>query len=139
MLDLNEPLTKFIFAISGQNDAILSICKRMTLVDTEHKRKLLLQAETHLTEMRSITIKGWGNSSEKIDAIDRLQECLISFVAIPSDNNFIHEWVGKHCTVCGGAIEDLAGYADMVYCRRCITHFDAGRKAIDQVFGLWWI
>src|SRR5438093_8508367 len=74
MLDLNHPQTKFKFAIAREDDAVLSIAKRMTLVRTEEKRALLVRAQEHITKMRQILVEGWRNSQEKSAAIDLLQK-----------------------------------------------------------------
>ncbi len=137
MLDLDHPLSRYVIAVAREDDAILSIAKRMTLVSTEAKRELLASAQPHLVRMRELQREGWGTSAKQMAAIDLLQEQLTQLAAIPSENDFYPDWRGRTCTVCSRPIENLKGYADMVYCRGCIQHIDTGRQAVDQAFGLF--
>jgi len=86
--------------------------------------------------MRRLAVEGWDGSPKLTSAIDALENSLTTFAAIPSNNDFASEWQGKQCTICGLQIQDLKGYEDMVYCRGCLKHFDAGREAVDEAFGL---
>lgn len=137
MLDLNDPLSRYVIAVAREDDAILSIAKRMTLVSTEAKRELLLSATPHFTRMRELLAEGWGQSRRKTAAIEKLQQELTHLAELASENDFYPNWQGKTCTVCGRPIENLKGYVDMVYCRGCIQHIDAGRSAVDEAFGLF--
>lgn len=137
MLDLDHPLSRYVIAVAREDDAILSIAKRMTLVSTEAKRELLVSSQPHFARMRELQREGWGTSAEQTAAIDLLQQQLTTLAAIPSANDFYPAWQGKTCTVCNRPIENLKGYADMVYCRGCIQYIDTGRQAVDQAFGLF--
>lgn len=139
MLDLNHPDTPPTFAIAREDDAILSIAKRMTLISTEAKRELLVRASTHFAKMRKITADHWGESKQMLDAIDVLESDLRRLAALESKNDFVTDWRGKHCTVCTAAITNLEAYNDMLYCPNCLKVIDEGRNAVDQAFGLWCI
>ena len=139
MLDLDHPDTPPTFAIAREDDAILSIAKRMTLVSTDTKRELLRSSVPHFDAMRSITSEHWGQSKAMIDAIDLLQSDLQRLAMLPSTNDFVTDWRGKLCTVCGDAITNLETYNDMLYCSTCLKLIDDGRDAVDQAFGLWCI
>ncbi|TWU52008.1 hypothetical protein [Rubripirellula reticaptiva] len=136
MLDLDHPDTPPTFAISREGDAILSIAKRMTLVSTEAKQALLSRSIAHFAKMRSITIEHWGESKPKLDAIDLLQHDLQRLALQNSTNDFVNDWRGKLCTVCGASITNLEKYSDMLYCPKCLDVIDGGRDAVDQAFGL---
>ena len=139
MLDLNHPDTPPTFAIAREDDAILSIAKRMTLISTEAKRELLNRALAHFAKMRTITVDHWGGSKPMLDAIDVLESDLRRLTSLESTNNFVTDWKGKHCTVCSAAITNLEAYNDMLYCPTCLKVIDAGRNAVDEAFGLWCI
>lgn len=139
MLDLDHPDTPPTFAISREDDAILSIAKRMTLVSTEAKIELLAQAGPHFATLRSITIDHWGKSKPMLDAIDLLESDLRRLAGLESKNDYVTDWRGKHCTVCSSAITNLESYEDMLYCPTCVKVIDDGRDAVDQAFGLWCI
>ncbi|MBL8814561.1 MAG: hypothetical protein JNL58_00930 [Planctomyces sp.] len=139
MLDLNHPDTPPTFAISRENDAILSIAKRMTLISTEAKRELLDRALVHFAKMRLITMDHWSGSKPMLDTIDVLEADLRQLAALESKNNFVTDWKGKYCTACSAAITNLEAYNDMLYCPECLKVIDAGRNAVDQAFGLWCI
>ena len=139
MLDLNHPMTKFTFAIAREDDRILSIAKRMTLVDTDAKTLLLPGAHEAAKKMTEICVSAWGNKRDKLDAIQLLHRQITEFAAIPSANCFVSDWQGKLCTVCGSEITSLPNYEDMIYCPKCLDYIDDGRRAVDQAFGLWCI
>jgi hypothetical protein len=139
MLDLNHPQTKFVFAISREDDRILSIAKKMTLISTEQKREQLKLAGKHFENMRSIMREGWKESRTKELAIAELEKQLAELASTESSNEFLTDWQGKICTVCQTEITDLKGYADMVYCDQCLQTIDSGRRAVDKAFGLWLI
>lgn len=139
MLDLDHPLSRFIFAVAREDDAILSIAKRMTLVSTAAKSALLTSARPHFARMRELQVEGWGESSEQTAAIDFLEQQLAHLASIPSENDFYPDWQGKTCTVCSHQIENLKGYSDMIYCRKCLALIDPGREAVDEAFGLSYI
>lgn len=139
MLDLDHPDTPPTFAISREDDAILSIAKRMTLVSTENKAQLLAQAIPHFAAMRSITIDHWGESKPMLDAIDLLEADLRRLAGLESGNDYVTDWRGKHCTVCSSAITNLESHKDMLYCPECLKVIGDGRYAVDQAFGLWCI
>ena len=139
MLDLNHPETKYIFAIAHQDDAILSIAKRMTLVDTETKQLLLPSAHGAISKMRQICIEGWKRRKDKMEALDLLHSQLSELAAIPSVNDYVTEWRDKNCTACGSKITSLESYKDMCYCPTCLKVIEAGRRGVDMAFGLWCI
>lgn len=139
MLDLDHPDTPPTFAISREDCAILSIAKRMTLVSTEAKQALFVQAATHFAVMRSITIDRWGKSKPMLDAIDVLESDLQRLAGLESKNDFLKDWRGECCTVCSSAITNLESHKDMLYCPTCLGVIDAGRYAVDRAFGLWCI
>ena len=139
MLDLEHPNTPHILAISREDDAILSIAKRMTLVSTDAKQHLLETSLTHFESMRSVTTNHWGASKAKLDAINLLQSNLQHLAALDSENDFATDWQGKTCTVCSNAITNLKGYKDMIYCPQCLKTIEGGRRAVDKAFGLWGI
>ena len=139
MLDLDHPMTKFVFAISREDGAILSIAKRMTLVATPEKRELLNHAHKHIDQMHQIVLKGWGQSDKMSAAIELLQKQVEILASIPSQNDFTINWRGQKCTVCGSLIKNLEQYADMLYCGQCLDTIEPGRMAIDEAFGLSWI
>ncbi len=91
MLDLDRPDTPPTFAISREDDAILSIAKRMTLVSTEAKRPLLAKAAVHFANMRSITIKHWGESRAMLETIELLQSDLHRLAGLASVNDFVSD------------------------------------------------
>lgn len=139
MLDLDHPETKFIFAIAREDDAILSIAKRMTLVSTEEKADLLIQGRKHIANMRDILVEGWKKSRKKSAAIDLLSKNLEEFALVESTNDFVDDWKGKICSVCCSEITNLEGYEDMTYCSTCLDKFGPGREAVDKAFGLMFI
>lgn len=139
MLDLNHPDTPYIFAISSEDDALLSIVKRMTLVSTSEKMLLLQRATDHLQAMREITLGYWGSSQSRIEAIDLLASQIETLSAIESQNDFVSDWQGKVCTVCDDRIHNLEQWRDMLYCPTCIKLVDEGRQAVSNAFGLWCI
>lgn len=125
--------------MAREDDAILSIAKRMTLVNTDQKIQLLEQSKKHFAEMKSILAQGWGKSKTKIAAIELLEQELAALAALPSTNDFVTDWRGKQCSVCGNAITNLEQYRDMLYCPKCLDVLSKGRDAVDQAFGLWCI
>ncbi|QDU75002.1 hypothetical protein Pan97_20220 [Bremerella volcania] len=137
MLDLDHPMSRFIVAVAREDDAILSIARRMTLVSTEAKRELLESANPHFTRMRELQREGWGESTEQTAAIVLLKQQLTHLAEIPSENDFYPYRQGKNCTVCSRPIENLKDYPDMVYCHACIAKIDSGREAVDEAFGLF--
>ena len=139
MLDLNHPKAKFVFAIADQEGRLLSLAKRMTLVNTDEKQKLLVVASQHIAQLRKLLADGWGSSRKKTAAIDNLHKAFSAFAAVPSSNDFAIKWQGQQCTVCRSMIENLVGYPDMIYCRKCISVFDSSRQDVNQAFGLWCI
>lgn len=139
MLDLDHPDTKFIFAIAREDDAILAIAKRMTLVSTAEKAELLKEGRKHVSNMREILVQGWKKSPEKTAAIELLAKQLEEYAAIESTNAFVDDWEGKICTVCDTQITNLEGYEDMIYCPTCLDTFSTGRGAVDRAFGLMYI
>ncbi|MET1079030.1 MAG: hypothetical protein ABWY06_13530 [Pseudomonas sp.] len=139
MLDLNHPETKYTFAISGQDDAILSIAKRMTLVDTAAKKLLLPRAHEATSKMRQICIAGWGKRQGKLEAIDLLHLQIAELAATPSLNNYVTDWQDKVCTVCQSSITNLENYKDMCYCQKCLELIAGGRHAVNVAFALWCI
>ena len=139
MLDLDHPDTPPTFAISRDDDAILSIAKQMTLVSTEVKRELLAKASPHFAKMRSITIDHWGESKPMLEAIDLLESDLRRLAELVSANDFVTDWRGKFCIVCSTGITNLESYEDMLYCPQCLKVIGDGRNAVDRAFGLWCI
>ena len=139
MLDLDHPDTPHTFAIAREDDAVLSIVKRMTLVSTNAKDALLDRAHEHLNAMRKIVNDHWNANPEKLDAIDTLEADVTRLARLESANDYVDNWKGKVCTVCNDKITHLKGYSDMVYCPTCIRQVDDGRGAVDQAFGLWCI
>lgn len=125
--------------MAREDDAILSIAKRMTLVTTDQKKQLLEQSRMHFAEMRSILAQGWGRSRKKAAAIELLEHELAVLSALPSTNNFEKDWRGKQCSVCENAITNLEHYPDMLYCPKCLELISKGRDAVAQAFGLWCI
>lgn len=51
MLDLNHPMTQYIFAAARLNNAILECAKSMTLVSTPNRQELLSECLTRLERM----------------------------------------------------------------------------------------
>jgi hypothetical protein len=139
MLDLNHPLTKFVFAIANEDGKILSIAKKMTLSSNAVKTGQLVIALDHLQNMRQILAEGWGESKKKAKAIIKLEAEMRHLSGIESTNDFLTDWHGRICTVCKTEIQNLDGYPDMVYCRTCIKVIDSGRDAVHRAFGLWCI
>jgi hypothetical protein len=137
MLDLNHPQTKFTFAIAGEDGIVLSVAKRMTLVDTAAKSLLLPRAHEATKKMREICIEGWGNKQKKLDAIELVHNQITEFAAVHSTNDFVTDWQGKLCTVCESEITNLEKYDDMLYCPKCLDCIAEGRRAVDHAFGLW--
>ena len=139
MLDLNHPQTKFIFAMAGEVGIVVSVAKRMTLVDTAAKSLLLPRAHEATKRMREICIEGWGNKKYKLKAIELLHLQITEFSAIHSTNNFVVDWLAKTCTVCESQITNLEEYDDMLYCPKCLDYISGGRRAVDQKFSLTYI
>jgi hypothetical protein len=139
MLDLNHPQAKYIFAVANEDGIVLSVVKRMTLVDTRTKLLLLPRAEEAIGKMRIISIEGWGEDKNKFDAINLLHRQITEFANICSTNDYATNWQGKICTVCASEITNLANYKDMLYCRKCLDFISGGRSAVDHAFCLWGI
>lgn len=137
--DLSHPGSRNIIAISREDDAILSIAKRMTLVSTIEKVELLSRAMTHISKMRRIQLGYWGESAEKSAAIDLLAKQLAELAAVESRNDFAADWRGKICTACGAEISNLEGYEDMICCSPCLNLVFTGRMAVHDAFFLWCI
>ena len=138
MLDPDHPDTPNTFAIAREDDAVLSIVKRMTLVSTNAKDALLERAREHLNAMRKIVNDHWKADPDKLNAIDALEASVTRLATLESANDFANDWKGKVCTICNDRITNPKRY-DMVYCPTCIRQVDDGRDAVDQAFGLWCI
>lgn len=139
MLDLNHPQTPFIFAMAREDDAVLSLAKKMTLVSTAEKAELFQKCQKHFSEMRKICSEGFKKSKKKSKTIDQLASEVKVLATTESTNDFLESWRGACCSVCGSEITDLEGYPDMIYCRTCLRVIDRGRAAVDQAFDLFCI
>ena len=136
MLDLNHPQTPFIFAMAREDDAILSLAKKMTLVDTARKKELLETSLRHSAEMKKICDEGFKKTKKKHKAIELLESEITTLALVESTNDFLISWQGAECSVCKSEITNLEGYPDMIYCRTCLGIIDKGRSAVDSAFDL---
>lgn len=139
MLDLNHPDTPITFAVAAEHGKVLHYAKRMTLVSTQERQRLLDEALNACATIRDITKQRWGNARNKVKSVELLETNLRELASTQSTNDYADSWEGCNCDVCDSLIEDLPGYPDMVYCRTCIAVVRPGLDAVDRSYGLWCI
>jgi hypothetical protein len=131
--DLDDPMSKAILAAARHDDAILHIAKRMTLVPTEARAKLLERCQEHLSALRTLNDEHFRASTFIASSIDALERGLASIAVLKSLED--HSDGSGNCPVCGTRITHLKDYTDMIYCGKCLDHISEPRQNFDSLEG----
>jgi hypothetical protein len=136
MLNRNHPQTKWIFAASRHDDAVLTLAKLMTLLPTIERQQLLGRIARHIERLHRLNREHFNASAFIERAISDLESACRSIANLQSGESRLD---GRGtCPVCSSAITDLPDHDD-VYCARCLDIVSDARRRLDssEGFGTW--
>jgi hypothetical protein len=133
MLDLKHPQTKWIFAASREEDAILSFAKLMTLLPTPQRQQILSRVARPIERLRQLNREQFGASSFIESAISDLGSGCHAIAGLQSTESRLDGH--GNCPVCGSEIFDLPEYHGMPCCRRCLELIADARQRLESLEG----
>ncbi len=133
LLDLDSPESKALLKASAIEDRILSLAKRMTLVPTGDREKLLGECKLELLKLEDINQKRFAGKKKISDAISSYEVGLVKLASHKASQN-LTQGIGV-CEVCETEITNLPKYPDMIYCQCCLNAIREARSVLESSEG----
>lgn len=149
MLDLNHPMTQYIFAAARLDDAILECAKSMTRVSTQKRQELLQDCLTRLERMRWLNEDHFKASPFVFAAIEEMQNAVQAVADVDVEEAAAANAAALDvCPVCGTPLMQVKlDYMPRpedrlsVYCSPCLSVIFPARQKLDssEGFSIWLI
>jgi hypothetical protein len=121
MLDDESPMAKHILRSAVLESRILNLSKRMTLVPSEERLRLLAECRSAFAEMRSHAAAHYENY-ETIHVVVAELEVETERLAMLGNCMVTEDRTSGEgfCAVCNTPITNMREFQDMVYCGTCL-------------------
>jgi hypothetical protein len=142
MLDLNHPMTKHIFRAAALEDQLMENAKRMTLLPSEARLRLLADCQTLLDEMYRLSKEHFSNHLSIAPIIREFRSVLEQIAhAREGQIDTDHSDGEGPCPVCNSAFTKMDSYhkatSKEIFCHLCVEPFMKVRAQSERAFSTW--
>ncbi len=147
MLDLDHPMTPYIFAAARLDDAILECAKSMTLVSTPTRQELLSECLRRLDKIHWLNEDHFAASPFVFAAIEEMKTPVQALATVEVNEAAAASAAALEvCPVCGTPLTQVR--SDFMprpedrlsgYCSPCLSVISPARQKLDssEGFGTW--
>ena len=135
MLDLNHPHTRYVFAASGADDALLNLAKAITLELREGRITLLQKCDPYF-EMLVANAGHMERGAEFEPVVADFRASMKKLAELNVVLDAPARESGEPCPVCEDVTAAIPGTAEN-YCATCIDVISKSRARVDRFFGFW--